>query len=141
MMSRRNRNFALGTILAAGLGYIAGILTAPKSGRETRQDIQSAAVKAKAEAEKKLKNLHSELSDLIDKGKQNAKNAGAAAKKELIEALAKAQFAKEKAREVLSALHEGDADDKDLKKAIAEVNKAIEHLKKYVGKDIPASSK
>lgn len=137
-MSKKGRNVALGTVIAAGLGYAAGILTAPKSGRETRKGIQNAAIKAKTEAEKTLKGLHSELGDLIDNGKHKAKNLKDAAKTELVEALAKAQFTKEKAREVLSALHEGDADDKDLKKAITEVKKAIEHLKKYAGKEIKA---
>lgn len=133
-MRKSNRNLAIGTIVAAGIGYAAGILTAPKSGRETRKDIQRASLKAKTEAEKNLKKLHSELGDLITEGKTKAKNVKDTAKKDLIEALTKAQFAKEKARGILSAIHEGDADDKDLKKAITEVNKAIEHLKTYVGK-------
>lgn len=133
-MRKSNRNLAIGTLVAAGIGYAAGILSAPKSGRETRRDIQRASIKAKTEAEKTLKKLHSELGDLITQGKAKARNVKDTAKKELVEALTKAQFAKEKARAILSAVHEGDADDKDLKKAITEVNKAIDHLKTYVGK-------
>lgn len=136
-MRKRDRNVAIGTLIAAGLGYAAGVLTAPKSGKETRKDIQRTAIKAKTEAEKKLKTLHSELSTLITTGKKKAKDAKSTTKTELSEALAKAQAAKEKAREILSAVHEGDAADKDLQKAIKEVNNAIEHLKKYVGKNVP----
>ena len=31
----------LGLVAAAGLGYVAGLLFAPKSGKETRSDIKS----------------------------------------------------------------------------------------------------
>lgn len=133
------RNVAIGAALAAGAGYVAGILTAPKSGKETRKDIQKTAIKAKSEAEKRLKILHSELNDLIAKAKVTVKNVSEGKKDDLTEAIAKAVAAKEKAREVLSALHEGDADDKDLKKAMADVSSAVEHLKKYVGKDVKAA--
>jgi len=45
-----------------------------------------------------------------------------------------AKVAKEKAREILSAVHEGDADDKDLKKAVDEASKAVAHLRTYLKK-------
>lgn len=48
--------FAVGALVAAAAGFVAGILTAPKSGKETREDLKYAALKAKdtvvAEAEK-----------------------------------------------------------------------------------------
>ncbi|GAC1392052.1 MAG: hypothetical protein NVSMB46_06740 [Candidatus Saccharimonadales bacterium] len=134
-MGKRERSFALGTVVAAGVGYLAGILTAPKSGKETRKDIQTAAVKAKHEAEKQLKNLHSELNDLINVGSKKAKQATDAAKSGFNDALTDARTAKEKAREILSALHEGETEDKDLQKAIDDVKKAMQHLKTYVDKN------
>ncbi len=134
-MSKRSRNIAVSTLLIGLAGYVAGLLTAPKSGKETRKDIQRKAAKAKLEAEKKLKSLHSELNDLITTGRSKVGSAKSKVKLEFTDALDKAQLAREKAREILSAVHEGDADDKDLHKAIKEVNNAIEHLKKYVGKN------
>ena len=125
---------AVTTLVAAGLGYAVGILTAPKSGKETRKDIQKAALKAKTEAERKLKSLHSELNQMITKAKSQASKAGSKAKKELTTAIDKAQRAAEKARLILSALHEGSAEDKDLKKAIEDMNKAMANLKKFMGK-------
>lgn len=139
MSSKGKRNLAIGALVAAGVGYAAGILTAPKSGKETRHEIQDAAVKAKTAAEKKLKTLHVELTDLIETGKHKAKDLKDVAKQDLVEALGGAQLAKDKIREILSALHEGDTDDRDLKKAVSEASKAIEHLKNYIGK--PAKSK
>ncbi len=135
MGKNNGKNLAIGTLLAGLIGYLAGILTAPKSGKETRKDIQDKAIKAKTEAEKKLKSLHSELASLIESGMQKVASVKKSAQGELTAALEKATIAKEKARQVLSAVHEGGADDKDLQKAIDDVNSAIDHLKKYVSKD------
>lgn len=133
-MKKRSSNVALGAVFMAGVGYIAGLLTAPKSGKATREDIHRNAAKAKSEGEQKLKALQTELTDLVDQGKAKAKDVGDAAKTEYVDLLGKAQHAKQKAREMLSAVHEGDAEDKDLKKAINEVTTAIDHLKKYLSK-------
>lgn len=130
----KSTKVAVGTAIAAGVGYVAGILTAPKSGKETRKDIHNKAAKAKSETEKKLKELNNELSGLIGTAKSKAKHAQAGAKSELHKALDKAVGAKEKAREVISAFHEGESEDKDLKTAVDDVNKAINHLKKYLDK-------
>jgi gas vesicle protein len=131
-MGKRVKDFAVGAALAGLAGYVAGILTAPKSGKETRKDIERAATKAKAEAERRLKALQSELGELIHKGRDQAKTASDSAKSGLDDAISRAVQAREKARELLSALHEGDAEDKDLQKAIDDVKDAIEHLKQYL---------
>ena len=39
-----------------------------------------------------------------------------------------------KVREILSALHEGDAEDQDLKRAIKNAKSSLEHLKDYLNK-------
>jgi cell division septum initiation protein DivIVA len=46
----------------------------------------------------------------------------------------KSQETKDKVRELLSSLHEGDADDKDLKKAIQDAEKSIDNLKTFLKK-------
>jgi gas vesicle protein len=131
-MRKRSKDIAMGTALAAGIGYMAGILTAPKSGRETRKDIERAALKAKSEAERALKSLHSELASLISQAKRHAKSVNKEAKTDLDKAIADAQNARAKVREILSALHEGETENHDLQKAIDEVNSSLEHLKKYI---------
>lgn len=128
------RNIALGALLAGAAGYVAGVLTAPKSGRETRKDIKQKAAKAKTEAEHKLKEAHSELNNVLEQANKKITSGKEAASKELKQAVDKANVAKQKARDLLSAVHEGEAEDADLQKAIQEVKKAIAHTRKYLAK-------
>jgi gas vesicle protein len=133
--SKEIKRFALGAALAAVAGYAAGILTAPKSGKDMRSDIHQKAVAGKVEAEKQLKKLHTQLTSTLDEAKSRTDELKGTAKTQLDDATDKGMQAKEKVREVLSALHEGDADDKDLQKVIDDTQKAIEHLKTYLKKD------
>src|SRR5690242_4571618 len=133
-MNKSTKRVALGAIFAAVAGYIAGILTAPKSGKETREDIKHAAEVTISQAEKQLKKMHTELATLIGEARDKATLAKGKALKELNEVIGRTQTVKEKAREVLSAIHEGDADDKELQKALKEAEKAIEHLKSFLAK-------
>ena len=139
-MKNRAKKYAIGATVAALAGYAAGVLTAPKSGKETRKDIKSTAVKARQEAEKKLKVLHSELDVLIAQAKKGAKSLKKGTTEEFASVITKAQFAKDKAREVLSSIHEGDAVDKDLQKAVDEVKQASEHLKAFLKKNPEAKA-
>jgi len=134
--SKEIKRFALGAAFAATAGYMAGVLTAPKSGKETRADIHRRVVASKVEAEKQLKRLHTQLNSTINDAKGRAGELKGKAKAELEDATDKGVKAKEKARELLSALHEGDADDKDLQKAIDEAKTAVDHLKNYLKKDL-----
>ena len=131
---QKKAKVALGTAVAAGAGYLVGVLTAPKSGRETRQDIRKKAQQAKTEAEHKLKDAHSELNRLLDEARTKAKAGKTKATTEVQNVLDKADHARLKAKELLSAVHEGEAEDKDLQNAVNDAKKAITNLKKYLGK-------
>ncbi len=54
-MNKNTKKLAIGTLIAGAAGFLAGILTAPKSGKETRADIKEVAVATTKEAEAKLK--------------------------------------------------------------------------------------
>lgn len=133
-MDKRTKRWALGAMIAAAAGYVAGLLTAPKSGKETREDIKDTAEHGIAEAEKQLKKLHTQMADTIGQAKEKAVTLKGTAQKDLQLAIDKTTVVKEKARELLSALHEGGAEDKDLQKAINDANKAVDHLKTYLKK-------
>lgn len=126
--------FAVGAAVTAALGYVAGLLTAPKSGAETREDLKNKAVETYSAAEKELKKLHTELGDTLKQFSGKADVLKKEGGKKLEEVLSKGHDAKEKARDVLSNLHEGEVDDKDLKKAIQEASKAVENLRNFLKK-------
>ena len=137
----KKEKFAIGTFIAAGIGYLAGLLTAPKSGKETRKDIRNAAAKAKADADKQLKNAHSELSRLLEEAAVIANKSKGKIGAEVQAIINQATKARQKTRELLSAIHEGEAEDNDLQKAIDEVKQASDHLKKYITKSKSADTK
>lgn len=128
------KRVAIGSTIAAAAGYLAGVLTAPKSGKQTRDDIRAAADRSRQEAEKDLKRLHTELDKAIKEAKAGSSKLSAKAQAELNELIEKAKDTKEKAREVLSAIHEGDAEDQDLKRAVRNASLAVKHLRKYLRK-------
>lgn len=133
-MSKNSSKWAVGTLLAGVAGFVTGILTAPKSGKATRKDIKDAAIKARAEAEKELKSLHSQLNTTLEKTKEESVKIGAKAKDEYDKAVIKAKAAKEKIRDLLSSLHDGDAEDPDLKKALQEAKEALKSIEKFIKK-------
>jgi gas vesicle protein len=141
VVKKRTTKAAISTLIGVGIGYAAGVLTAPKSGKETRKSIQKSAIGVKKDAEKGLKNAHSELSKLIATSKKKSEKLGAKTKKELIGAINKAQKAKDKSREILSAVHEGEAEDADLQKALEEAKKSLANLKKYIIKNSGSKTK
>jgi gas vesicle protein len=135
-MNNSTKRIALGTLIAGAVGYVAGILTAPKSGVETRGSIKNASDTSIAEAEKQLKKLHTELTELLgqlgEKGDMVASKIKSGEVQD--EVVSKAKVAKQKTREIISAIHEGSADDKDLDKAVNEAGKAIKALRNYLKK-------
>ena len=137
-MSKDGKGFggklAIGAVIAAAAGYIAGLLTAPKSGKETREDIKRKANEAYVAAEKELKKLHTELSEKLTMANEKLAELKEKGGKKFDEAFDQAKRAKDKAREMLSSLHDGEAEDKDLQKAITEATKAVENLRSYLKK-------
>lgn len=133
-MGKTLRKIAVAVGLAGLAGYLAGILTAPKSGKETREDIKQAARSGLADAEKQLKKVVAELGTTLDEAKKRGGDMSDKARKELDDLADKARAAREKAREMVSAVHEGDAQDEDLKAAMTQASTALNHLKTYLRK-------
>lgn len=139
-MNRKAKNIALGTVVAGLVGYVAGILTAPRSGRQTRSTIRNVQDSGFAQAEKQLKRLHIELGELLGEADKKSKHESAHSHEPNYdvafegEIVTRATRTRQKAREIISALHNGDADDRDLDKAISEASKAVQSIKSYLKK-------
>lgn len=129
---KKGEKFFLTALLASGIGYVAGILTAPKSGKETRKDIHDKAQQAKKESERRIKELYVELNDAIKAAQTKMGKVGGTAKTEFNDIIDKAVGVKERSKQLITSIREGDNDDQDLKQASDDIKKAIEHLKSYV---------
>ena len=128
----KSSKFAVGALLAGITGYVAGILTAPRSGKETRKDIKNNVNKGWSDVEKELKHVHTELAQKVDDLKSKAVNLSGKTQTEINEAINKAKDAREKVRMMLSAIHEGDADDVNLQKALKDANSALNNIKSFL---------
>lgn len=133
-MGKIAKRLAIGAAVAGAAGYLAGLLTAPKSGKETRAELKQSGVTNMSEVEKQLKLLHTELGKLVDETKDTSNDMSDKAQKEFKKLVESAKDSKEKLREVISAIHEGDAADKDLNDALSDAQHAIEHIKDYLKK-------
>jgi gas vesicle protein len=72
-MKRDAKNIGLAVIVGLAAGYALGVLTAPKSGKETREDIKDLSAKAYKAAEARLKDSYEDLNDVIAKATKQAK--------------------------------------------------------------------
>lgn len=125
------RKLAIGALIAGVGGYLAGILTAPKSGKETREDIADKADEIKDDAHEQLQKASDELSDLISSTKSKSLELGSKARSEYNEAVVRAKDAQNKAMHVLKAVKAGEADDPQLNKAIKQAKLAAKNLSRY----------
>lgn len=126
------RKIALGTAVAGVAGYLAGILTAPKSGKETRDDIADKAVEIKKSAAQELASLQAELKSLIEAAKSQSVALSGKAREEFNEAVVAAKDAQNKASSVLKAVKAGEASDPELNKAVKQAKLATKNLARYL---------
>jgi gas vesicle protein len=95
--------FAIGTILGVVAGAIAGILFAPKSGKETREDIKDETKKLAHGAEAELKKLEGEIASKLKSSKlaSSIKKEAEQIVKEIREALGDDDITPEKLEKTL----------------------------------------
>lgn len=126
------RKVALGATLAGIGGYLAGILTAPKSGRETREDIADKADEIGFETERQLRIAQNDLSVVIKDAQSKTVALSSQAREEFNEALLRAREASTKAKTLLKAAKDGKAEDPELNKAIKQAKSAAKNLGKFL---------
>jgi gas vesicle protein len=134
MSKDSNKGLALGAAIGAVVGVVTGILFAPKSGKETRQDIKDTAVKVAAKLQEEAKHLQEELSHLIEKAEEKAKEAGKTVSEKTHELIAQAKHTRDSLTKLALAVKNGEASDKDLDKAINKAKEAKEALAVYLKK-------
>lgn len=126
------KNVVLGLAVGLVAGYVAGILTAPKSGKETRQDIKDASGRAIQLAQDKLQSVQAQIGVLVDQAKARAASLSSRGKKQLDELVDNAKDAQYKAKAVLAAVKDGEAEDPDLRRAVEQANEAKDALANFL---------
>ncbi len=136
MALRRNphtgRKVAIGSALAGAAGYLAGILTAPKTGEQTRKDITNKASDIGSDTVSQLQDLETELKEVIKATKVKTVAMSSSARTEFNEAVVKAKDAQNKASQVIKAAKAGEASDPDLNKAAKQARQALKNLSKFL---------
>lgn len=126
------RKIAVGSLIAGAAGYLAGVLTAPKSGKQTRGDIADKATDLKRDTEDQLADVNDELKDLIKETKVKTIALSSTARSEFNEAVIRAKDAQNKAAQILKAAKAGEASDPDLNKAVKQARQALKNLGKFL---------
>lgn len=129
---KTGQKVALGAVLAGIGGYLAGILTAPKSGEETRAQIADKAEDVKNDAAVGLQKAQEELTETLKSAQDKTLALSAQARDEFNEAVIRAKDAQNKAKLVLKALKEGEAEDPELNKAAKQAKQAQKNLSKFL---------
>jgi gas vesicle protein len=125
------RKMAVSALIAGAAGYLGGLLTAPKSGKETRKQLAEEAEGLKESTEEQLQKANDELKVVIKDAKTKTVSLSAQAREEFNEALIRAKDAQNKATTTLKAMKSGEAEDPELNKAVKQAKQAAKNLSKY----------
>lgn len=84
-MAKTTKTVGVTAIVGASIGAIGGILFAPKSGKETREDLKNTAIDANKKLKAKTEEAKIALNEKMQTGKENISEANAKIKKYLKE--------------------------------------------------------
>jgi len=129
---KTGRKVAVGALIAGVSGYLAGLLTAPQSGKETRDDLRDKADDIKDDASLELNIVADRLNDTVKEAQSKTLALGAQAREEFNEAMIRAKDAQNKTKAVIKAVKAGGAEDPELNKAIKQAKQATKNLGKFL---------
>jgi gas vesicle protein len=112
--SMKRGQFVKGTIIGAAIGAIAGILLAPKSGKETQADIKRKVRGTYDDIQRRLERMSDEVSGRVDSLKEAAKDLKGEAKEESQELIRRAEVLKQDLRVSASNLAKSGSETKDV---------------------------
>lgn len=124
---RKNVGRGLGLMF---VGYAAGLLTAPRSGKQTRRRIKKEAKSSVNDMEKQLKVVYKDTKQYLDKLAEDSPKVTT----KLKEAKSTAQKSQTKVKQLLSAIHGEDNFDDDLESALKSAKTSLDNLKHYISK-------
>jgi gas vesicle protein len=109
------------------VGYVAGLLTAPRSGQRTRKRLQKSVNIQQIERE--FKSIYSENKDLLNKVSKIPKFNS-----KFKEIENRTRTSQKKIKNILSSLHGQDNLDEDLEAALSRAKESLNELRKFIKK-------
>lgn len=108
------KNFWKGTILGVVAGAVAGVLLAPKSGKETQEDIKRKVIGTYEDIQRRLEKMSDEVGGRVDTLKEAAKELKGEAKEESQELIRRAEVLKQDLRVSATNLAKSGNQTKDV---------------------------
>lgn len=139
------KNFLKGTVLGIIAGAVAGVLMAPKSGKETQADIKRKVKSTADDVQAGLTNMTNEVTGHVDHLKEAAKDLKGEARAESQELIKRAEVLKQDLRISSANLAKNGARTKDdamknIKHLMAEGSEVMRELER-VTKSLAGSAK
>ena len=110
----KKTSFVKGTIIGAMVGALAGLLLAPKSGKETQDDIKRKVKGTYEDIQRRLEKMSDEVSGRVDSLKEAAKDLKGEAREESQELIRRAEVLKQDLRVSANNLSSSGAQTKDV---------------------------
>lgn len=110
----KKTSFLKGTIIGAAIGALAGILLAPKSGKETQDDIKRKVKGTYADIQRRLEKMSDEVGGRVDSLKEAARDLKGEAREESQELIRRAEVLKQDLRVSASNLADSGVQTKDV---------------------------
>jgi gas vesicle protein len=108
------RSFWKGTIIGAAIGAVAGLLLAPRSGRETREQIKGKVLGTYQDVLDRLERMGEEMNGRVESLKEAAKELKGEAREESQELIRRAEVLKQDLRISATNLAKSGAQTKDV---------------------------
>ncbi|HEY2004423.1 MAG TPA: YtxH domain-containing protein [Candidatus Saccharimonadia bacterium] len=118
------RSFWKGTLIGAVMGAVAGILLAPKSGKETREDIKRNVKGTYLDFQNRLESMSDEMTGRVENLKAAAKDLKGEAREESQELIRRAEVLKQDLRISANNLAKSGAQTKDV--AVKQVKQLLD---------------
>lgn len=112
------------------LGYALGVITAPRSGKQTRRRIKKSTKKSVRDIERDLKTVYSQTKATLNIVAKDNPEVTAKIKN----AKEAAQKSQSKVKNLLSAIHGQDNVDDDLEAALKDAKSVLQDLKQFITK-------
>lgn len=133
-MNKDLRNVGIAAVVGLAAGYALGILTAPKSGKETREDIKDASTKAYKAAEARLKDVYEDLGDVIEKAGKQAKQLNEKGRAQLDSLVSAAHDAQARVKKLVGSARNGEGTPEEFEDAVKAAREAKSELQDYIDK-------